>query len=330
MLTLAAFRRLLRQDAFYHQTPNEPKSVSRWIDTLLAAVAQDAPQELAVPFFRAIRSVPRCKVTTNAVGCLVFFLSILTPCTFPRVFAHYKKTAVQVTELPSSRLIPCFVLSFKKCNETRPRLNRMWHYKYSTVRAGNIMCSLPLPRRVLLGTSLSQGFSGIQRSLCSLMAQHITTSKLEALVPAFFEISAQGLQLLDWGCLALLSCKDNIIAEVMGADLALRLYERYVKTCQGYQLSPLLLDRIQGDIKPLISHLQFQGRFRRPDLTSVIDPFHQKRSRIAPLSTTEYRPREVNFVADYLAGQGSAYLLDLRQSQSQLPVVPVYLNVAPP
>ena len=41
-----------------------------------------------------------------------------------------------------------------------------------------------------------------------------------------FEISSYGLQLLDWGCLALPFCKDNIVAEVMGADLALRLYER--------------------------------------------------------------------------------------------------------
>ena len=145
-----------------------------------------------------------------------------------------------------------------------------------------------------------------------------------------FEISSRGLQLLDWGCVALPTCKDNIIAEVMGADLALRLYERYVKACQEHQLSPLLLDRIQGDIKPLISHLQFQGRFRRPDLTAVIDRFRQKRSRIAPLSTTEYRPREVNFVADYLAGQGSAYLLALQHSQASLPNAPVYLEVAPP
>ena len=38
----------------------------------------------------------------------------------------------------------------------------------------------------------------------------------------------------------------------MGADLALRLYERYVKTCQDYQLSPLLLDRIKGDISLIL------------------------------------------------------------------------------
>ena len=145
-----------------------------------------------------------------------------------------------------------------------------------------------------------------------------------------FEISSHGLQLLDWGCLALPSCKDNIVAEVMGADLALRLYERYINLCYHHHVSPKLLDRIQGDIKPLVNHLQFQGRFRRPDLTSIIDRFHQKRSRIAPLSAAEYRPREANFVADYLAGQGSAYLLLLRQEQTQLPLEPVCLDVAPP
>ncbi len=145
-----------------------------------------------------------------------------------------------------------------------------------------------------------------------------------------FEISSQGLQLLDWGCLALPSCKDNIVAEVMGADLALRLYDRYVHTCYQHHVSPLLLDKIQGDIKPLVNHLQFQGRFRRPDLTSIIDRFHQKRSRIAPLSAAEYRPREANFVADYLAGQGSAYLLLLQQEYTQLPSEPVCLDVAPP
>ena len=145
-----------------------------------------------------------------------------------------------------------------------------------------------------------------------------------------FEISAQGLQLLDWGCLALPVCKDNIVAEVMGADLALRLYDRYVHTCHQNGASPLELDKIQGDIKPLVNHLQFHGRFRRPDLTYIIDQFHQRRSRIAPLSTTEYRPREANFVADYLAGQGSAYLLLMQQERADCPIEPVCLDVSPP
>ena len=35
-------------------------------------------------------------------------------------------------------------------------------------------------------------------------------------------------------------------------------------------------------------------------------------------------------MADYLAGQGSAHLLSLRQEQTQLPLEPVCLDVAPP
>ena len=68
-LTLAAFRRLLRQEgAFFHQTPDEPKSICWWIDTLLSAVSQDAPQELEVPFFRTTRFTPRCEVNSDAIA----------------------------------------------------------------------------------------------------------------------------------------------------------------------------------------------------------------------------------------------------------------------
>ena len=67
----------------------------------------------------------------------------------------------------------------------------------------------------------------------------------------------------------------------------------------------------------------------RADFEDLIS-LHQRRSRIASLSTTEYHPREINFVADYLAGQDSAYLLQLHQTQLQLPCALVYLDIAPP
>ena len=134
---------------------------------------------------------------------------------------------------------------------------------------------------------------------------------------ALYVISAQGLQLLAWSCISILGCKDNIVAEVYGADLAMKLYDRYVSLCAGYNIQPLPLDRIQGDILPLLNHLRFQSRFRREDLVSVIDRFHSMRSRLAPASTTEYRPREANFVADHLAGRASALLrLQVQAGQS--------------
>ena len=109
------------------------------------------------------------------------------------------------------------------------------------------------------------------------------------------ELVREGVRvsLLDWGARALPDCRDNIVAETHGADPQ-----------QG--ISPLPLDRIEGDIKPVIQHLDFRGRFRCNDLVSLINRFHVKRSCIAPNAITEYRPREANAIADYLAGRASA------------------------
>ena len=122
-------------------------------------------------------------------------------------------------------------------------------------------------------------------------------------------MECSGLALLDWEAQVLPVCADNIVAETHGADLALSLYEKYRQLSQQQSITPLPLDRIQGDIKPLLQHLDFRGRFRRKDLINLILQFHTRRSRIAPNSVTEYRPREANTLADYFAGQASAWLL---------------------
>ena len=74
---------------------------------------------------------------------------------------------------------------------------------------------------------------------------------------------------------------------------------------------PCPLDTIQGDIKSLLQHLDFRARFRRLDMVGIVDQFHRKRSRLAPHSITEYRPREANVIADHLAGEASSYLMKL-------------------
>ena len=88
------------------------------------------------------------------------------------------------------------------------------------------------------------------------------------------------------------------------------LYAEYVRDCRQGRLALLSLSTIQGDIKPLIHHLQFAGRFRRSDLVSVLDRFHKLKSRLAP-AVPDYRPREANFLADYLAGEASKSLRGL-------------------
>ena len=125
---------------------------------------------------------------------------------------------------------------------------------------------------------------------------------------ALLQVGPRGLHLLRWGSLSLYQCKDNIVAEAYGAELAMILYSEYVRDCRKERDAPLSLSTIQGDIKPLIHHLQCAGRFRRSDLVTVVDRFHRLKSRLAPSAQPEYRPREANFLADYLAGEASGSL----------------------
>ena len=128
---------------------------------------------------------------------------------------------------------------------------------------------------------------------------------------ALFQVDSTGMTLLDWGSQALPKCIDNIVAEGKGACLAINLYERYVEHCLQHRILPFPLDTIQGDIKSLLQHLDFRARFRRLDMVGIVDQFHRKRSRLAPHSSTEYRPREANVIADHLAGEASSYLMKL-------------------
>ena len=81
--------------------------------------------------------------------------------------------------------------------------------------------------------------------------------------------------------------------------------------CLQHKILPFPLDTIQGDIKSLLQHLDFRSRFRRLDMVGIVDQFHRKRSRLAPHSSTEYRPRKANVIADHLAGEASSYLMKL-------------------
>ena len=181
--------------------------------------------------------------------------------------------------------------------------------EYLHCQCGEYHIHVTLTEHVMCGDILTPCSFGPPKIFCQFDGSAHRAKTIGGAGAAMYVLSEQGLQLLDWSCLSIPRCPDNIVAEVLGADLSLRLYERYVHVRLSQNVVPLPLDRIQGDIQPLLSHLRFQTRFRRPDLIAVIDRFHAKRSRLAPSSATEYRPREANFVADYLAGRGSAFLL---------------------
>ena len=88
---------------------------------------------------------------------------------------------------------------------------------------------------------------------------------------ALLQVGPRGYYLLRWGALSLYPCKDNIVADAYGAELAMSLYSEYVRDCRKEQIPFLTLGTIQGEIKPLIHHLQFAGRFRRSDIAEKQD-----------------------------------------------------------
>ena len=189
-------------------------------------------------------------------------------------------------------------------------------------RCGEYHVHVTLSANISEGDLLVPSDFGSPKIFCQLDGSAHRARAIGGAGAALYTISMHGLQLIDWICVSIAKCK-------VGADLTLTLYERYVAFCMQHGVNPLPLDRIQGDILPLLSHLRFQTRLRRQDLIPVINRFHARRSRLAPHSATEYRPREANFVADYLAGQGSAALLQ-QKGQIGLPSIIREHQVDPP
>ena len=309
-MVLAAFRRLLRQEgAFVHQVRGEPKSVARWCENLIESTCQDATKELGVPLMH-----PRAKRTQ----CLLYSHLIDTVRVLPTEITTVHLPPVVNVSLQNGRagdrlgVIPVNSIHsaiFRDTCHTPSERKQNVNLEYLHCQCGEYHIHVTLTEHVMCGDILTPCSFGPPKIFCQFDGSAHRAKTTGGAGAAMYVLSEQGLQLLDWSCLSILRCPDNIVAEVLGADLSLRLYERYVDECLSQNVVPLPLDRIQGDIQPLLSHLRFQTRFRRPDLIAVIDRFHAKRSRLAPLSATEYRPREANFVADYLAGQGSAFLL---------------------
>ena len=171
------------------------------------------------------------------------------------------------------------------------------------------MC-LTACRELVKGDVLVPATGGDPQIIVQFDGSAHRTSQVGGAGAALLQFDGTGLALLDWDARVLPKCADNIVAEANGADLAMHLYEKYVRMCHEQGLAPLPLSRIHGDIKQLLHHLDFRSRFRRSDLITLINTFHRRRSRAAPNAITEYRPRETNIISDYLAGQASAWILD--------------------
>jgi len=169
--------------------------------------------------------------------------------------------------------------------------------EYLHCQCGEYHIHVTLTEHVMCGDILTPCSFGPPKIFCQFDGSAHRAKSIGGAGAAMYVLSEQGLQLLDWSCLSIPRCPDNIVAEVLGARPCMPLPK-----CCPAPFGPYPR-----------RHSTFAQSLALPNsipLIAVIDRFHAKRSRLAPSSATEYRPREANFiVADYLAGRGSAFLL---------------------
>ena len=276
---------------------------------MIESTCQDATKELGVPLMHPHTKRTHCLLHSHLIDTVRVLPTDITTMHLPpvvNVSLHNGRAGERLGVIPVNSIHSAI---FRDMCHTPSGRKQNVNLEYLHCQCSEYHIHVTLTEHVMSGDILTPCSFGPPKIFCQFDGSAHRAKTIGGAGAAMYVLTEQGLQLLDWSCLSIPRCPDNIVAEVLGADLSLLLYERYVDGCLSQNVVPLPLDRIQGDIQPLLSHLRFQTRFRRPDLLAVINRFHAKRSRLAPLSATEYRPREANFVADYLAGQGSAFLL---------------------
>ena len=309
-LVLASFRRLLRQEgAFLHQKCADPKDVLWWITTLHEMVATDSHIELGVEFPTRTWAMGCCSLSAQNVAVekvlpLDYSTMLLPPVVGVCLMPVSPNEQVAVLPLQSPILS-----ALRELERTGINMESNVQLRLTRCTCGEYHMCLTASRELVKGDVLVPATCEDPQIIVQFDGSAHRTSQVGGAGAALLQLDGNGLALLDWDARVLPKCADNIVAEANGADLAMHLYEKYVRMCHEQGLVPLPLSRIHGDIKQLLHHLDFRSRFRRSDLITLINTFHRRRSRAAPNAITEYRPRETNVISDYLAGQASAWIL---------------------
>ena len=318
-LVLASFRRLLRQEgAFLHQQAAEPKRVQWWILKLHEDVAQDAHVQLHVEFPVRGNGIGRCILNDTLVGAQRILPLDYSTMHLPPIVGICTDEVSHGTQFAVLALNSPVASALREMEVAGLSMQSNVQVGLTSCQCGAFHVALTATEGLCKGDTLVPTTTCPPRVIVQFDRSLHRVKHAGGAGAVLLQVESNGLSLLDWGARAIPNCADNIVAETYGADLAITLYDKYRVMCQEQDMVPLPLDCIQGDIKPLLHHLDFRGRFRCRDLVTLIHQFHAKRSRIAPGSITEYRPREANALADYFAGQASASLIGADPSDLQL------------
>ena len=264
-LVISQFRRLLRQEgAFLHQDSSQGKPVTWWIDELLVQVTRQAHLQLRLDRY----SPPTSKACSldHSNSCLAgtapITLQALHQAPLQLVLLQRLEQGDTIAKVDINS---DFAAPLVATEATHPHLECNCKIVVYKCDCGNFHTRMDALSRVGPGEILTANTDTANTTIVQFDGSAHRTEGVGGAGAALLRVGPRGFHLLRWGSLSLHPCKDNIVAEAYGAELAMILYSEYVKNCRKERCLPLSLSTIQGDIKPLIHHLQFAGRFRRSD-----------------------------------------------------------------
>ena len=129
--------------------------------------------------------------------------------------------------------------------------------------------------------------------------------------------SASGQAILiyvEGGSVALGSCVDNVEAEAEAVAAGFTRLLDIIDETLGAAMAWDTPIYVQGDIQPIIRLLAHHGRLRRLDVLKILEPVRFGAAHRCRKVKWIFLPREVNIVADHLAGLATKFALDRLRS----------------
>ena len=249
-LVLAAFRRLLRQEgAFLHQKCSDPKDALWWIATLHEMVATDSHIELGVEFPTRTWAMGCCSLSAHQVLLekvlpLDYSTLLLPPLVGVCLMPINRNEQVAVVLLQSPILA-----ALRELERTGTNMESNVQLKLKRCSCGKYHMCITACRELIKGDVLVPVTGGDPQIIVQFDGSAHRASQVGGAGAALLQYDGNGLALLDWNARVSPKCADNIVAEANGADLAMHLYEKYVRMCYEQNVISLPLSRIHGDIK---------------------------------------------------------------------------------
>ena len=227
-----------KEGAFVHQARGEPKSVAWWCDTLIESTCQDATKGLGVPLMHPRTNRMHCLLHSQLIDTVRVLPTEITTMHLPPVVNISLQNGRAGDRLGIIAVNSIHSAVFREMSYTPSERQKNVNLEYLHCQCGEYHIHVTLTEHVMSGDILTPCSFGPPKIFCQFDGSAHRAKTVGGAGAAMYVLSEQGLQLLDWSCLSIPRCPNNIVAEVLGADLSLRLYERYVHGCLSPKYCP--------------------------------------------------------------------------------------------